>query len=131
MSFTFDAWTSEIGEPFLSITGHYIDIPADAPHDQPQTWTLKGEQLAFAPFEGKHTGVNMAGVIMRVIDRYGLRSKVCIFCFNLLSYLTLLSLKVGWFTADSARNNDTCIKAIGEIIDPGKLSFDPRQRRIR
>ena len=48
ISFTFDAWTSEPGDPYLSVTGHYIDAPADAPKD----WELKTEQLAFKCIEG-------------------------------------------------------------------------------
>jgi len=43
ISFTFDAWTSGPGDPYLSITGHCIDAPADRPND----WELKSEQLAF------------------------------------------------------------------------------------
>jgi hypothetical protein len=33
VSFTFDSWTSDSGNPYLSVTGHYIDAPADAPHE--------------------------------------------------------------------------------------------------
>jgi hypothetical protein len=73
VSFTFDTWTSKTGDPFLSITGHYIA----APIEKPQDWELKSEQLAFAPFEGHHSGENMANVIIRVMDRYGIRNKVC------------------------------------------------------
>jgi hypothetical protein len=73
ISFTFDTWTSETGDPYLSITGHYIA----APEDRPQDWELKSEQLAFAPFEGNHSGANMANVLVRTVDRYGIREKVC------------------------------------------------------
>ena len=72
ISYTFDTWTSETGDPYLSITGHYIS----APDDWPQDWELKSEQLAFAPFEGNHSGANMANVLVRTVDRYGIREKV-------------------------------------------------------
>jgi len=35
----FDAWMSKLGDPYLSITGHYIDAPAD----QLNNWKLKME----------------------------------------------------------------------------------------
>ncbi|KAG1893156.1 uncharacterized protein F5891DRAFT_1196785 [Suillus fuscotomentosus] len=36
VSFTFDAWTSDPGDPFLSVTGHYIH----APPERPNAWKL-------------------------------------------------------------------------------------------
>ena len=65
-------WTSGTGDPYLSITGHYIS----SSKDRPQDWELKSEQLAFAPFEGNHSGANMANVLVRTVDRYGIREKV-------------------------------------------------------
>ncbi|KAF5327922.1 hypothetical protein D9619_003901 [Psilocybe cf. subviscida] len=100
ISFTFNAWTSNPGGPYLSITGHYIDTPSD----DPLAWKLKEEQLVFEPIEGNHSGANMAKVIVRVIDQYCLRSNV------------------GWFTADNAPNNDTAIKAVAEDLDPSGLN---------
>lgn len=73
VSFTFDTWTSDSHDPYLSVTGHYIDAPVDKPQD----WELKSEQLAFTHFEGNHSGANMANVLIRTVDRYGLRNKVC------------------------------------------------------
>jgi hypothetical protein len=73
ISFTFDTWTSETGDPYLSITAHYIS----AHEDRPQDWELRSEQLAFVPFEGNHSGANMANVLVRTVDRYGIREKVC------------------------------------------------------
>jgi hypothetical protein len=72
ISTTFDTWTSGSGEPYLSVTGHYIDSPPERPQD----WTLRTEQLAFAPFKGNHSGPNMSKILVRTIDRYGIRDKV-------------------------------------------------------
>ena len=72
VSFTFDAWTSQPGDPYLSITGHYIDAPADHPKD----WELKTEQLSFEEIKGRHTGKNMAAVLVRTVDRYQIHGKV-------------------------------------------------------
>ena len=72
MSFTFDMWTSDAGDPYISITGHYVD----APTDKPQDWELRLEQLAFKHVEGRHNGKNIANVLIGIIDHYGLHGKV-------------------------------------------------------
>jgi len=76
---TFDSWTSLTGDPFLSVTAHYIDAPAD----KPQEWALKTEQLAFTPIEGNHSGANIGKILIETIDNYGIRDKVCISSFHL------------------------------------------------
>ena len=83
VSFTFDAWTSASGDPYLSLTAHYIHAPADCPN----TWELKSEQLLFQEIQGRHTGTNMADILGKALDRYNLHSKVC-FSF----YLSVFSL---------------------------------------
>jgi hypothetical protein len=72
ISFTFDAWTSEPGDPYLSITAHYIDAPPDRPMD----WELKTDQLAFKYIEGRHTGKNMSTILIDTVDQYDIRGKV-------------------------------------------------------
>jgi hypothetical protein len=73
VSFTFDSWTSGSGDPYLSVTGHYITAPkVEFPHD----WELKSEQLGFTPIEGNHSGANISGILVRVVDRYDIRHKV-------------------------------------------------------
>ncbi|KAH7903802.1 hypothetical protein BJ138DRAFT_990100, partial [Hygrophoropsis aurantiaca] len=59
------------GDPFLSITGHYIWNP----ENKPQQWELKSDQLAFEPIEGNHSGENIGRIIIDVIDRYNVRDK--------------------------------------------------------
>ena len=73
VSFTFDTWTSEAQDPYLSVMGHYIST-SDA-----QKWELHMEQLAFMPVEGSHSGANIAKIITCVIDRYDIRNKVKFF----------------------------------------------------
>jgi hypothetical protein len=72
VSFTFDAWTSQPGDPYLSITGHYIDSHADRLND----WELKTEQLSFEEIKGRHTGKNMAEILSRTVDRYQIHGQV-------------------------------------------------------
>jgi len=71
VSFTFDTWTSEAGDPYLSVTGHYIESAESNPND----WELKSEQLGFTHIEGNHSGTNLGGILIRVIDRYGIHRK--------------------------------------------------------
>jgi hypothetical protein len=56
VSMTFDSWTSIIGNPFFSVTGHYIR----SLDDKPQQWELCHEQLSFAHIDGNHSGQNTA-----------------------------------------------------------------------
>ena len=72
VSMTFDSWTSIAGDPFLSITAHYID----SLEDNPQKWELRSEQLAFTPIRGNHSGENIAKILIETIDKFGLRKKV-------------------------------------------------------
>ncbi|KAF5378616.1 hypothetical protein D9615_007187 [Tricholomella constricta] len=112
ISFTFDTWTSDAGDPYLSVTGHYIW----ASEDQPMDWSLKTDQLAFTHLEGNHSGSNIGNILVRTFDHYNLQSKL------------------GWATADNAPNNFRGIRAAATIINtsPGLLQkWDPAQRYIR
>jgi len=41
----------------------------------PNDWELKSEQLGFTHIEGNHSGANLGGILICVIDRYGIRRK--------------------------------------------------------
>jgi hypothetical protein len=62
------------------MTGHYII----APIEKPQEWKLKSEQLSFTHIEGNHSGANLGNILIRSLDRYGIRRKVGIFRFKIL-----------------------------------------------
>jgi hypothetical protein len=72
VSLTIDTWTDVDGKNFLSVTGHYIDAPSDSPKD----WGLRATQLALTEVDGRHTGKNLARLVVRVVDQYGFRDKV-------------------------------------------------------
>jgi hypothetical protein len=70
---TFDLWTSDLCDPYMSITAHYIWAPVDHPND----WELQCEQLKFSPFAGHHSGANQAAVLLETFQQYGIdRQKV-------------------------------------------------------
>lgn len=120
---TFDSWTSLIGDPFLSITGHYIQSAIG----DPQKWELCSEQLAFSPIEGNHSGQNMSQILLETVDRFELGEKVCAYIF----YSTIISdmsvLKLGWFTADNATNNDTALQHLSTALDLAGITWDAKQ----
>ena len=72
ISYTFDAWTSATGDPYLSLTAHYIHAPAG----NPSAWELKSEQLLFQEIQERHMGTNMAYILGNTLDRYKLHGKV-------------------------------------------------------
>jgi hypothetical protein len=72
ISFTFNAWTSAPGDPYLSLTAHYIDVPAD----HLNAWELKSDQLIFQEIQGRHMGRNMGDILVCALDRYNLCGKV-------------------------------------------------------
>lgn len=72
ISFTFDAWTSTPGDPYISLTAHYIHAPVD----NPNTWELRTEQLLFQEIQGRHTGKILGEILSNALDRYQLYGKV-------------------------------------------------------
>jgi hypothetical protein len=89
---TFDSWTTIIGEPFFSVTGHYIWNPPD----KPLQWELKNEQLDFSCIEGNHSGHNIARILVDTIDRFSIRSKVSLFKMFCISIRLTLLVCAGW-----------------------------------
>lgn len=57
------------------MTGHYIG----AAESDSNYWELKCEQLGFTRIEGNHSGANLGGILVRVIDRYGIRRKASVY----------------------------------------------------
>ena len=72
ISFTFDAWTSTPGDPYISLTAHYIHSPVD----HPNAWELRTEQLLFQEIQGRHTGKILGEILNSALDRYHLYGKV-------------------------------------------------------
>jgi hypothetical protein len=99
ISFMFNAWTSTLGDLYLLLMVHYIDVPADCP----DAWELKYEQLIFQEIQGRHTGKNMADLLGCALDWYGLCGKV------------------GWFTSNGAAVNCTtlCMLQNSALVESG------------
>jgi hypothetical protein len=62
VSFTFDAGTSRAYDPYLTVTGHWID----------DKWDLHEQVLAFREIVGDHSGVNTGALLTNILQDYGL-----------------------------------------------------------
>ena len=73
INLTIDAWTSSNKLPFLAITAHWIDI----------TYERFNTLIGFERLKGSHTAGNMADVLVKVLNMYGIREAInCITADN-------------------------------------------------
>ncbi|KAL0225246.1 hypothetical protein RCL1_003158 [Eukaryota sp. TZLM3-RCL] len=63
ISLSLDVWTSVNNEPYLGVTGHYID----------HHFCLKSAVIDFFPFAHPHTGERIAFIVNRMIEEKKLR----------------------------------------------------------
>jgi hypothetical protein len=96
--FSFDLWTSRNLRALCGVNCHFAD----------EYGNLKTFLLALPQQEGKHTGANIAETIAEIITRFDLQDNI------------------GFFIADNATNNDTCIEALA-----AEFTFDATERRLR
>lgn len=109
ISMTFDLWTSLPGHPFLSLSVHYIDSPADKPWEG----ELKTKQLAFTPIHSNHSNANIGQILIENIDKY----EIC--------------TKLRCFMADNATNNDAAIKTVTDSIDLSGEKWNPIEHCVQ
>ena len=74
-------------DAYLSFTIHYVTVP----QDHPTEWCLVNEVLGLPHLEGGHSGLNQADILVRVINCYGISSKVS----SRLRFVSQEKLKVG------------------------------------
>jgi hypothetical protein len=96
--FSFDLWTSRNLRALCGINCHFAD----------EYGNLKTFLLALPQQEGKHTGANIAETVAEIITRFNLQDNI------------------GFFNADNASNNDTCIASLA-----AEFNFNPIERRLR
>ena len=46
------------------------------------------------------------------------------------SLFLIVPFQLGWGTANNTSNNDTCLKAVAQKIDPKELRWNPIQCRV-
>src|SRR3954469_17624986 len=69
ISLTLNGWTSKNQILFLGITAHWID----------ENWKLNQITLEFYHLEGSHSEENLAKALVKVLNEYGILTKVSIF----------------------------------------------------
>jgi hypothetical protein len=105
VSFTFDAGTSRAFDPYLTVTGHWIDA----------NWNLQEQVLAFREIVGDHSGANTGALLVNILGEYGLVNPD----------------KLGWGTADGSTVCDKAIAVLAKHVDPTRNRWVAKERRAR
>ena len=90
ISISFDLWTSPNGPAIIGVVGHFIN----------KDGRRRQVVLGLREIVGEHTGENMAGVLIDLFRDYGIAGNI------------------GYFMADNAESNDTCIDAVLCVLYP-------------
>src|SRR6266481_5141710 len=102
VSFTFDAGTSRAFDPYLTVTGHWIDT----------NWNLHKQVLAFQEIVGGHSGDNTSALLIDILGEYGLVDPG----------------KLGWGTADGSTMCDGAIHVLAKSVDPTGKQWVAKER---
>jgi len=97
---SFDLWSSPNALSLCGVVAHYL------------TTDLKSRAILIGlkRVQGAHSGENIAQAVLQVIREFSIADKV------------------GYFQADNAGNNDTCVQAILDVISPSTPAI---YRRLR
>ena len=97
---SFDLWTSPNSLALCGVIAHFL------------TTDLKSKSLLIGlkRVRGCHSGENIAESILQIIKEYQ------------------FAPKLGYFQADNAGDNDTCVQAVFRALSP---EIDPEHRRLR
>lgn len=98
---SFDVWTSPNFFSIIAVYPHFVD----------RYGKRQRRLLAFRRIVGKHTGENIAAVLIEVVQDWNITSK-----------------RVGWFMSDNAKNNDNAVDIALRTLCP---YLSVRQRRAR
>ncbi len=102
---TCDMWTSPNHLGILAVVAHFTS----------EKLRLITATLAVVKVEGEHSGANLARIVERVVDDFGIRPKL------------------GYFVMDNATSNDQLVQTIARSINNENtgLPWNPEQRRLR
>ena len=103
ISISFDLWTSPNYQAILGCVAHFIN--------------KKGKRrtavLALRELVGEHSGENMADVLLHIFNDYK------------------ISGQIGYFMADNASSNDTCIDLVLQALYPNMSQKQRLRRRLQ
>ena len=103
ISISFDLWTSPNALGVLGVVAHFIN----------QAGKRRHVVLGLREVISEHSGENMAAVLLDIFKNYRIRGNI------------------GYFMADNAESNDTCIDAILRALYPGMSAKKRKGRRLR
>ncbi|KAJ3508846.1 hypothetical protein NMY22_g16486 [Coprinellus aureogranulatus] len=103
VAISLDAWTSENQYAFLAIVAHYVSKEGE----------LEELLIDFREIQGAHTGENLADLVWRTMETYGLLGKVIA------------------FVMDNATNNDTLVQSIERRCLQHGIPFSADDARMR
>ena len=97
---SFDLWSSPNALSLCGVVAHYLTADLQS----------RAILIGLKRVKGAHTGENIAEAILQVTNEFGIADKV------------------GYFQADNAGNNDTCVQAILDEIAPFSSAAHRRLR---
>jgi hypothetical protein len=100
---SFDAWTSPSCKGYLGVIAHFLN---------PQ-YQLEHILIGFKEIEGRHTGQNIALILLNLIEEYEIAEML------------------GCFVADNATTNDAAVEETLRILDSDGDKNEVRNRRSR
>jgi hypothetical protein len=95
---TFDGWTAPNGIPILGVHAHFFDAGD----------VLRKPLLALKQLRGRHTGENVANVVLDVLSHFNIQEKI------------------GYCVLDNAQANDAAVESLAK-----ELGFSAEERRLR
>lgn len=96
LSLALDCWTSPFRQDFMAITAYFVD----------DNWNYRELLLGFEPLSGKHSGVNLGAVLLKLLQKHEIADRI----------LTV--------TTDNASNNNTLMESIQDSIECLDLGGD-------
>jgi hypothetical protein len=103
ISISFDLWTSQNAHAVLGVVAHFID----------RRGRRRQAVLGLREVLGEHSGENQAAVLIALFTEYNIGGNI------------------GYFMADNAESNDTCIDAILQALYPNMSAKKRKARRLR
>src|SRR5713226_4581775 len=126
ISITMDVWSDQNRQPFLAMMAHWV-----AKVKGTTALQLKTALIAFHRLGGRHDGKTLAETVMKLLDRAQITVKVRLLHEAAIPiHVSNVSLKVGHFTLDNARNNGTMMRFLETMMGDRDIAFDAVDRKI-
>lgn len=106
----------------MAVTAHWI-----AREKHSLALVLKAALIAFHHIPGSHTGIFLAGEMIKLLDRAEVTENVSAY-FHHMAYSDFA--QTGHFTLDNAGNNGTCMEELSSLLSARDVTFHPTAQRI-